>query len=454
MVAVPFWQHPRMHPLISVLTHALPALDDGPLCVAYSGGMDSGVLLHALAALPAARARGLRAWHVHHGLHPQADDWAAHCAANCAALAVPMAQSKVAVARDGGRGPEAAAREARRAAFATGLADGEALVLAHHAGDQAETFLLRALRASGADGLGAMRPLRRFARGWLWRPLLGAPRAVLLDYAQQHALAWIEDASNDDDAFDRNFLRHRVLPVLRERWPHADAAFAMSAALCAESSVLLADGDAAALAGARGSDPDTLRVDRLADLPATRRARVLRRWIEERALPPLPAQGVLGIEQDLISAPADGEAAFAWSGAVVHAWRGLLHAEWQQPALPADWHREWDGHAPLALPGGGSFVLEGASSFDHALRVHARRGGERITLPGRGHTHALKHVLQDLDVPPWLRARMPLLSDGHGVLMAAGDVAYSAAFADWLDERGARLAWRDAGRSKPGGGMA
>ena len=430
-----------MHPLSSLLTDALSALAEGPLCVGYSGGMDSGVLLHALAALPQARARGLRAWHVHHGLHPQADDWARHCEAACAALSVPMTLSKVAVAHDDGRGPEAAAREARRAAFAGGLADGEALALAHHGDDQAETFLLRALRASGPDGLGAMRPLRRFGRGWLWRPLLDVPRAVLLDYARQHALEWIEDASNDDPALDRNYLRHRVLPLLRERWPHADAAFALSAALCAEAGVLLADEDAAALAVVRGADADMLLVEKLAALPAARRARVLRRWVEECALPPLPAQGVARIEADLIPAAGDGDAAFAWSGAVVRRWRDVLHAEWQQAALPEDWETGWDGSVPLALPGGGQLALQGAAVFDHTLRVHARRGGERIVLSGRDHSHALKHVLQDLGVAPWLRARMPLLSDADGTLLAAGDVAYSAAFDRWLRDRGARLVW-------------
>lgn len=432
-----------MHPLSSLLADALPALGAGPLCVAYSGGMDSCVLLHALAALPQARTRGLRAWHVHHGLHHGAGDWARHCESVCTALAVPLTISPVSVARDSGTGPEAAARDARRAAFAEGLADGETLALAHHGDDQAETFLLRALRASGPDGLGAMRPLRRFARGWLWRPLLGVPRAALLEYARAQRLEWIEDPANDDTDLDRNYLRHRVLPLLRERWPQADAAFALSAALCAEAAVLLAGEDATALAAARGVDRGTLLIERLLALPAARRARVLRRWIGELALPPLPAQGVARIEQDLLAAESDSEAAFAWSGAVVRRWRGQLHARREQPPLPEDWQTGWDGSAPLALPGGGRLLLEGATAFDRPLRVHARRGGERIALPGRGHTHALKHVLQDLGVPPWRRARMPLLSDAEGALLAAGDVAYSTTFDAWLRERGARLVWTE-----------
>lgn len=430
-----------MHPLSTMLADALHALPGRQLCAGFSGGLDSTVLLKLLHGIASVHESGLRAIHVHHGLNPHADDWAAHCARVCEALGIALVVRRAEVARDAGEGLEAAARAARHAAFADMLDDDELLVLAHHRDDQAETFLLRALRASGPDGLGAMRPLRRFARGWLWRPLLGVPRALLLQYAREHRLEWIEDASNEDPTLDRNYLRHRVLPLLRERWPHADAAFALSAALCAEAAVLLADEDAAALAAARGADADTLLVEKLTTLPAARRARVLRRWVEECALPPLPSQGVARIEADLITAAANTEAAFAWSGAVVRRWRGLLHAQRQQAALPEDWEAEWDGRAPLALPGGGQLALEGASGFDHAMRVHARRGGERIALPGRDHTHALKHVLQDIGVPPWRRVRMPLLSDADGVLLAAGDVAYSAAFDRWLRDRDARLVW-------------
>lgn len=432
--------------LRTYLENAFRELPQRPLHVGYSGGADSTALLHLLSGIDAVREVGLRAIHVHHGLSPQADEWAERCRRFCDALGVPLTVLRAEVRRDAGEGLEAAARKARHAAFGDAVGDDEILATAHHRDDQAETFLLRALRASGPDGLGAMRPLRRFGRCWLWRPLLSVPRAALLAYDERESLEWIEDPSNEDTALDRNYLRHRVMPLLRERWPHADAAFALSAALSAEADRLLGGEDAAALAQARSADPHALRIERLAVLPAARQARVLRRWIEELGLPPLPAQGIARIGQDLMSAAADGEAAFAWSGAVVRRWRDLLHADRQYPALPEDWETEWDGRAPLALPGGGKLALEGAPAFDRALRAHARRGGERIALPGRSHTHALKHVLQELAVPPWERVRMPLLSDGEDVL-AAGDLLYSAGFDDWLRERGARLVWTPAAAS-------
>jgi len=410
--------------------------------VGLSGGLDSVVLLHLLCACPGVGDTGLRAIHVHHGLQASADDWADRCRTLCEALDVPLQVVRVDVDRDAGSGLEAAARAARREAFAGALRGGEALALAHHRDDQAETFLLRALRASGPDGLAAMRPWQRFAGGWLWRPLLDVPRARLLAHANAHGLRWIEDPSNEDTAHDRNFLRHRVLPLLRERWPEADAALARSAALAAESRGLLAEGDDAALAAARTPDARVLSTRALDALPRARRARVLRRWIETLGLPPLPAQGIARIETDLLAAGTDTGAAFEWHGARVRRWRDLLHADAHCAPLAQDWYAHWDGREPLALPTGGELRLDGADAFDAPLRAHARRGGERIRLPGRDHSHALKHVLQDLGVPPWQRERLPLLSDIDGDVQAAGDLAVSAGLDAWLRARHARLRWR------------
>jgi tRNA(Ile)-lysidine synthase len=176
-------------------------------------------------------------------------------------------------------------------------------------------------------------------------------------------------------------------------------------------------------------------------LPAARRARVLRRWIRELRLPPLPAQGVHRIEHELMDARADAAACFRWQDACVQAWGELLHADRVRTPLPAGWHAPWTGSAPLPLPGGGDLRLDGVPAFEGIVRVHARVGGERIRLPGRAHSHALKHVLQDLEVPPWERARVPLLSDTDGTLLAAGDLVLSAAFDAWLSAYGARLRW-------------
>jgi tRNA(Ile)-lysidine synthase len=450
-----------MSPLPGLIEHALHRLPRTALCVGFSGGLDSTVLLHLLALAPAARERGLRAVHVHHGLHPRADEWIAHCEAVCGALAVPLVVSRVAVPRDSGLGLEGAARQARREAFAKMLGAGEVLALAHHRDDQAETFLLRALRASGPDGLAAMRPWGGFGHGHLWRPLLDTPRARLVEYATHHGLHWIEDPANGDEAFDRNFLRRKVLPLLAERWAHAPAALAASAGLCGDAAALLDGEDARALADvAYAHDGAVLSRSRLRDLPPARRARVLRRWIRGLGLPPLPAGGIAQAESTLLPARADAAARYEWAGAVLQAWRDQLHAGPVQPPFPDEWQACWDGAAPLPLPDGGTLRLVAvarigaggasadgscagsgslAATFDPPFTVHPRRGGERITLPGRGHSHSLKHVLQDAGIPPWQRGRLPLLSSADGELLAAGDRIVSVRLQHWLAQRSLRL---------------
>jgi tRNA(Ile)-lysidine synthase len=439
---------PTPMPIPPALT---PPEREAPVLVAFSGGLDSTALLHLLAADPAVRSRGLRAVHVDHGLQPVSAAWADHCAEVCAGLGIALERRTAQVDRGSGLGLEAAARQARRAIFAQALAPGECLALAQHRDDQAETFLLRALRASGPDGLAAMRPWRSFGPGWLWRPLLQVPRAALRDYALARGLHWIEDPSNTDTALDRNFLRHRVLPLLHERWPQADAAFARAAALAAEAVDLLDGEDRTLLAEIREETGGGLSATALRALPAARRARLLRHWVADHGWPPLPAEGVTRIERDLLgSNPGhdpgqDRSPAFAWHGVEIRRWRDGLHAVDPHRALPDGWRCEWDGRAPLDLPTGDRLALHGVDGFPSPLLVHARRGGERILLPGREHRHSLKHVLQETDIPPWERARMPLLSTADGEhLLAAGDRIRSAGFEHWLHSAGARVVWQRA----------
>jgi tRNA(Ile)-lysidine synthase len=434
-----------MSRLLDPLSLPPAARADAPLWVALSGGLDSTALLHALARR-ADGTRRLRAIHVHHGLQADADAWAAHCAASCARLQVPLEIAYVQVDRSAGDGLEAAARHARHAAFARVMQAGDVLVAAHHQDDQAETFLLRALRSSGPDGLAAMRPWRRFATGWLWRPWLELPRSAIAAYAHEHALAWIEDASNANPALDRNFLRHQVLPLLQARWPQAAAALARSAALSAQAAELLVAQDDIALEQVRAADPGVLSVPALQALSPALRARVVRRWIAARGLPPFPARGLAQLEASLLGARGDGHAQFDWDGACLRRWRDQLHAGLPAPPLPAAWQAHWDGREPLPLPDGGSLRLLGQATFDAPMQVSSRLGGERIRLPGRAHSHALKHVLQALDLPPWQRRQLPLLRDHAGHVLAAGDRVYAADFAAWLQANSATLRWTPPGR--------
>ncbi|RKT50042.1 tRNA(Ile)-lysidine synthase [Azonexus fungiphilus] len=232
----------------------------GPVWLALSGGRDSVVLLHLLAGeLVPGR---LRAIHVDHGLSPNAGAWADFCRSTCAALAVPLQVVPVHVERSSAQGLEAAARAARYAAFAAHLPPAADLLLAQHRGDQAETLLFNLLRGSGLAGAAAMREVRTQAGLRLLRPLLDVPRAAIDAYAAAHGLTWIDDESNDDRRFSRNFLRHEVLTVIAARFPGVEANLAQAAGHFGEAVDLLDEvaasdwaavrvGDAAALDGLR-----------------------------------------------------------------------------------------------------------------------------------------------------------------------------------------------------------
>ncbi|CCP12632.1 tRNA(Ile)-lysidine synthase [Stenotrophomonas maltophilia SKK35] len=433
------------NPILAAVT-AFPALVplDAPLLVGYSGGVDSTVLLHWLWRCAQASGTPLRAVHVHHGLQSAADDWVQHCRQQCTALGIDLAVHLVRIDDTAGLGLEGAARQARRAAFAAELRDGETLVLAQHQDDQAETFLLRALRGSGVDGLAAMSAHSRLGRHALWRPLLQVPRDALLDYARQHALRWVEDPSNADDHVDRNFLRLQVLPLLRQRWPHAAAALAGSAAHCAQTRELLDEEDAELIAHLEVA-PRVLSLQLLRQISPGRAARVLRGWVLGHGAAPLPATVLQQALAELLPADNDRQARVGWHDHAIQQWRDhayLLPA--RLPVLPRDWQAEWDGRMPLALPDGGQLRLQGTAAFEHALQVRARVGGERIQLPGRQHSHALKDCLQREHLAPWRRAQLPLIFDGPQ-LLAAADVVIAAPLQAWLQAHGAQLQWRPGG---------
>lgn len=247
-------------------------LDPAGRCgLGLSGGCDSVVLLHLCVTL--GLADRLRAVHVHHGLSPHADAWAAFCADYCARLGVSLLVKRVSVDRASGLGIEAAARAARYAAFAAAFPDDAAptpLLLAQHRGDQAETLLANLLRGSGLTGAAAMPGERRRGSLRLLRPLLTTRRDEIEAYARAHGLAWGDDESNGDTALTRNYLRHAVLPELQRRFPGAEAALARASGHFAEAAGLLdelagldwqavADGDAARLAGLRAISPARLK---------------------------------------------------------------------------------------------------------------------------------------------------------------------------------------------------
>lgn len=398
------------------------------LRVAYSGGLDSHVLLHACARL---RERGpwpVAAVHVDHGLCPESAGWAEHCAAVCRALGIPLAVERVRVDGIRERGLEDAARRARYGAFARLLQPDEVLLTAHHRDDQAETMLLQLLRGAGPHGLAAMPPIAPFARGRLARPLLGFARAALRAYAEGQGLAWIEDASNREDRLARSFLRAQILPVLARRWPQAAERLARAARHHAQAAAVLDDVGEADLARVRVGD-EALSLAALATLPPARQANVVRHWIRRRTGRMPPERALEDLLAQLGRCPRSRHALIRWPGAAVERYRDALRLVPAMPAPGAQWEAEWDPGAPLALPGtgwrlraragvGAGLAVERLAG--RRLRVRLRRGGEICRLPGRAHHHKVKKLLQEAGVPPSERARLPFLYV-DGDLAAIGD---------------------------------
>jgi tRNA(Ile)-lysidine synthase len=407
-----------MSSIAANLLHALPRAGTTRYWVAYSGGLDSHVLLHALHGLIAAHPElTLGAVHVHHGLRPAADQWAAHCMAVCAALGVSCQVLHVQARPAAGESPEDAARRARYQALQGVMGAGDCLLTAHHQDDQAETLLLQLLRGSGVAGLAGMPACAPFGAGLLARPLLSCSRAELHDYAEAHGLKWVEDDSNAETGYDRNYLRHEILPRLSARWPATAAALTRSAGHCAAATDLLQVLATQDLAGLRGAEPGTLRIDRLQALDAARQDNALRAWLRALDLPTPSTAHLRQVRGALLTAAQDAMPCVRWPGAELRRYRGLLHAMTPLPAHDAGQVLAWDMQQPLALPGNAGCLqvaLSTGHGLDAALRgqrisVRFRRGGEICKPVGRGHHHDLRKLFQEAGVPPWRRERIPLL---------------------------------------------
>ncbi|WP_200627089.1 tRNA lysidine(34) synthetase TilS [Pseudomonas sp. LAM2023] len=389
--------------------------------IAFSGGLDSTVLLHLLADHARNHASPpLRAIHVHHGLQPAADAWPAHCQTVCDSLGIELQVIHVQVPP--GASLEQAARDARYAAFRQALGPGDILFTGQHRDDQAETLLFRLLRGAGLRGLAAMPGQRGLGQGSLARPLLGRSRQQLHDYAQAHQLAWIEDPSNADTRFARNYLRGEVFPHLQQRWPQASQNLARAAEHLGEALGLLdelAQGDLAlAQEGAPLAWPglDSLDLAALAALSPARQRNALQYWLSRRTR--LPDSRHWAGWADLRDAAADAQPVWRLADGQLlrsHGRIWWLSGDWLRlPGAGAAWP---DPSEPLRLPGNGSVRLLGAAPAT-GLRIAYRQGGEVLDIPGRGRRE-LKRLLNELQVPHFLRPRLPLLYHGERLLALA-----------------------------------
>lgn len=382
--------------------------------LALSGGRDSASLLHALHAtgLP------LKAVHVHHGLQPAADTFAAACRDLCAALDVVLEVRTVQVTTSGA-GLEADARAARYAALALTVPDDGVLVTAHHAGDQAETVLMRVLRGTGVDGLAAMQRLATRANGLrIWRPWLALDPAAISVYAERHGLRWVNDPHNGDPAFTRVWLRQTVLPLLETRFPGVRAALNRLADLAAVPR------DAALPNCLAGHSPwgPWLALPTLQQLSEARQNDALRAWLRAETSQVPGRDGLQRLRREVVGARADAQPQLRLCGLWVRRYRARLYLTGDvAPIVPT----LWQGQCQCRVSGAG--VLRADRPPDRPLQVRPPQPGDRIRASGHDHHQRLQQLFQARGVPPWARAGIPVLSDGTRVL----------AVADWVTADGA-----------------
>lgn len=382
--------------------------------IAFSGGLDSKVLLHALKQIQLVHPEfELTAIHVNHSINAAAKDWEKHCQDLCGNLKIPLISKVVdATIKINDHSPEEIARLLRYQVFADILPQDGVLVTAHQADDQAETLLLQLFRGAGPKGLAAMQSKVPFAKSWLIRPLLSFSRKALEDYANKNKLSWIEDLSNLDTKYNRNFLRHKILPKLREKWPGITTTLNRVATHCAEAEQLLEVLAAQDIALCVGGVKNTLSAMQIRKLDFARQRNLLRYWLHQQKLA-IPSTAKLEqILHCVVLSNLSAQPVVTWHGGEVRRYRDDIYA--MMPLQPID-HAliiPWDLSQPLILPNSLGILhaeidVETISNCCKKFYIRFRKGGENIRL--HGHSHLLKKLFQEWDVLPWQRERLPLI---------------------------------------------
>jgi tRNA(Ile)-lysidine synthase len=432
------WAHLQPH---------LPSQAEAQLCVAFSGGLDSTVLLVALShQLRSRRDFRLRAVHIDHRLQSASAQWTQHCFDLARTLDIDCVARQVSIDTEAEEGIEAAARTARYRALSEMLNPGEILLTAHHADDQLETVLLALARGAGLAGLAAMSPCQSFAHGTHVRPMLPFTRDEIEHWARSHSLAWISDPSNMNAQFSRNLLRSEVTPSLKRRWPSIARTASRSASHLADAESLL---DELAMVDQREAQAGScLRIASLASMSSARRRNLLRYWLRERGARAPSTRKLFALEQDMLNAADDRNPRVTWDGFEVRRYRGLLYAGPSSPRPAVLHHFEWKWRDPLELGNGLGRLRVAPSStrgLDEArlpakLRVEFRQGGERLQPSGRAHHHELKKLLQEASVLPWWRKYVPLIWSGDA-LVAVGDLWIAEEFTTQTPTRAVEIVW-------------
>ena len=399
------------------LKDILSEYPDAETCwIAYSGGLDSHVLLHVLASIQNKIKLKLIAVHINHGISNDADLWVKHCQRICEDLVIEFQAFSVDLSHKSDKGTEAFAREKRYEVLGNLISSHDLLLTAHHMDDQVETILLQLMRGSGPDGLVGMPQTREFSKGILLRPLLDYSREEIRDYALSESLSWVEDESNKSNKYDRNFLRNRIIPELITRWPGALKTIQRAARHQAEARSLINEISRCDLDVVCESIYTKVDISRFNNLSGIRKKNVLRAWIKKNKLDMPDAQIIEKIIAEVIHANTDRNPCVKWKGGEVRRYRGYLYIMKLLPAHDVGLRKLWDLDESLKLTSGYLKAVSGKGSgikkdmlSNDIVEIRYRQGGEQIRPSGRVETHELKKLFQAQGILPWLRDRIPLI---------------------------------------------
>ncbi|AZG73933.1 tRNA lysidine(34) synthetase TilS [Shewanella livingstonensis] len=428
--------------------------------LAYSGGVDSEVLAYGLSAFAQKQPHiACLLIHVHHGLSANADTWVQHCITRAGHYQLPLQIKRVNVDKGPRQSLEAQARDARYQAFDRYLNPGDILLTAHHQDDQLETLLLALKRGQGPKGLGAMGAIQAYKQAWLVRPLLDISRDQIEQFALQQQVIHIEDESNQDDSYDRNFLRLDIIPRLKQRWPSIAATAARSAALCAEQQDVLDDEISHRLpqwlllpsdTNALITESSGFKLNGFSQLTAAWQALLFRGYLIHCGVS-LPSQAQLQqILLQLLAAKDDANMSIQWGGYQVKRFAGIAYvlsnSELETPESTlssADFIRLLNGNETELLMNTGQYqcLLSQQKSVDQPL-LALPSANNKVTISfgaagsikcqpqfatsQRPKPRELKKLWQECNIPPWRRQQIPLIFY-NDVLVAAIGL--------WIDKR-------------------
>ena len=404
--------------LDNLFKELIPTRNYRTLVIALSGGLDSMVLLHALCELVKDKrvVAKIRAVHVNHRLHKDADNWEIFCVERCAALNVPIIVERLqqGLLKEGESNLEHKARKERYKVFESAIGQDCCMILAHHLDDQLETLFFRLNRGAGIRGLTAVPQNRELGSTKIFRPLLGISRKSLQQYAESQNLQWVEDSSNANMSYDRNFLRHEVLPKIEKRWPNYRKSWSKSLKIISDAHSILEEIAATDLSLLSLKSQNKLNLDLLLRLPRERQRNVIKYWVGKVAKKEIGWSKLQYIVNDALPFVRESNIETEIDDYRIRSFKDKLYLLRKFGRLPEECDWDLKASKKLSLLNNGVLLAEETVGLGFSkklvdkVQIRFRQGGEAFSMSGRPRK-SLKKIFQEARIEPWLRPRIPLI---------------------------------------------